>query len=98
MATRRPFLRSAAMVVALGSLASSSWRPARASMVPAMDLARLTAGANRIVVGEILSTTASWDEHRRRIFTTIEVQVAEMWKGAMPPGRRFRFTQLGGSV
>ena len=97
MNLRTPLLAAALLGAALGGL---SLRPsaADASMVVAMDLPRLTARAERIVVGEILSATSSWDAKRRRIYTTIELQVAEMWKGSMPAGGRITFTQLGGSV
>ena len=89
-------------LLALGGITSiAGWlapAPARASMVLAMDLPRMTATANRILVAEVLSTSSHWDSQRRRIYTTVEVQVAELWKGAMPAGGRLKFTQLGGSL
>lgn len=72
--------------------------PARASLVRAMGLADLTAGASRIVVAEVIGASSAFGEDRRRIFTTVEVQVAEAWKGPMPSGGRFKFVQLGGVV
>ncbi len=57
-------------------------RPARASLVEAMDLTAMTAAAQRIVVGEVLSVTSDWDAEHKRIYTTAVVQVAETWKGA----------------
>jgi hypothetical protein len=83
--------------VSLGSLLVAP-APVRASMVRALDLAGLTAGATRIVVAEVIATSSAFGEDRRRIFTTVEVQVAEMWKGSMPSGGRFKFVQLGGVV
>jgi hypothetical protein len=91
-----PVTLTLAAAALLGSLTATS--PARASVVRAMDLAGLTAGSTRIVVAEVVATSSAFAEDRRRIFTTIEVQVAELWKGAMPAGGRFKFVQLGGSV
>ena len=84
--------------VAAGLLVCLAAAPTGASVVPAMDLPRLTSRSSRIVVGEILTATSAWDAQRRSILTTVEVQVAELWKGPMPAGRRFTFTQPGGTV
>jgi hypothetical protein len=70
----------------------------RASLVPAMDLAALTESAGRVVVGEIVSVRSSWDKGRRWIYTTIELQVAEVWKGQASIGGRLKVVQPGGSV
>jgi hypothetical protein len=70
---------------------------AAASVVEVMDLGALTAAADRIVVGEVLSVTSAWDGARRQILTTVELQVAELWKGRTPAGR-LRVVQLGGVV
>jgi hypothetical protein len=70
--------------------------PARASLIEAMDLPALSAAAQRIVVGEVLSVSSSWDADHKRIFTTAVVQVAETWKGA--PAGQLKLVQLGGSV
>jgi hypothetical protein len=100
--SRSPWSASATLALVLAGAASLGAlvapAPARASMVRALDLAGLTAGSTRIVVGEVIATSSAFGEDRRRIFTTIEVQVAELWKGAMPSGGRFKFVQLGGSV
>jgi hypothetical protein len=74
----------------------SAPRPARASLVEAMDLTAMTAAAQRIVVGEVLSVTSDWDAEHKRIYTTAVVQVAETWKGA--PAGQLKLVQLGGSV
>lgn len=72
--------------------------PGRASLVPAMDLTELTENAGRVVLGEVVSVRSDWDPQRRWIYTTVEVQVAEVWKGQMPPGGRLKVVQPGGSV
>jgi hypothetical protein len=71
---------------------------AHASTVLAMDLAALTATADRIVVGEVLSVTSRWETGRRRIMTSVEINVAESWKGDVPTSRRVTIQQPGGQV
>jgi hypothetical protein len=63
-----------------------------------MDLVELTENAGRVVVGEVLSVRSNWDKGRRWIYTTIELQVAEIWKGEMPRNGRLTVVQPGGSV
>jgi hypothetical protein len=70
--------------------------PAVASQVLAMDLAQLTQRSERIVVGEVTSVRSAWDKSRLKILSTIEVQVAEAWKGGMPGDRRLTIVQPGG--
>jgi hypothetical protein len=72
--------------------------PGRASLVPAMDLVDLTENASRVVLGEVVSVRSAWDRGRRYIYTTVELQVAEVWKGATPAGGRLKMVQPGGSV
>jgi hypothetical protein len=72
--------------------------PAAASIIETMDLDALTAAADRIVVGEVVSVTSAWDRARRQILSTIDVQVAELWKGRAPGAGRVRIVQLGGTV
>lgn len=76
-----------------GGLAAS---PARASMVLAMDLGELTQRAERIVVGEVTAVHSAWDEKHKRILTTVELKVAEAWKGQMPGSGRITIVQPGG--
>lgn len=72
-------------------------RGAEASLVMALDLPELTTRADRIVVGEVMSVKSGWDRNRERILSTIEIQVAEVWKGATPGGTgRITVVQPGG--
>ena len=71
---------------------------ARATLMRTMDLAELTATADQIVVGDVLSTDSAWDSGHRNIYTTIDIGVRESWKGAPPSDGRIRIRQLGGSV
>jgi hypothetical protein len=72
--------------------------PVIASMVLAMDLPELTARADRIVVAEVMSVRSGWDKRHERILSTVEIQVAEIWKGQMPGGGRLTLVQPGGSA
>ncbi|HEY0712883.1 MAG TPA: hypothetical protein VGF45_09435 [Polyangia bacterium] len=71
---------------------------AHASSVLAMDLTALTTVADRIVVAEVLSVTSRWETGRRRIVTSVEINVAESWKGSVPSSRRITVLQPGGQV
>ena len=69
-----------------------------ASLMRAMDLAELTASADQIVVGDVLSTESAWDSGHRNIYSTIEIGVQESWKGSVPNNGRIKIRQLGGAV
>jgi len=71
---------------------------AMATLMRAMDLPELTASADQIVVGDVLSTESAWDSGHRNIYSTIEISVQESWKGATPGDGRIRIRQLGGTV
>jgi hypothetical protein len=100
--TRRagtPFRAAALFLAALASLAAVfDARPARASLVLAMDVPDLTFQADRIVVGEVLTVKSAWTPDRRRILSTIEVRVVESWKGEASTGRVVTLVQPGGVV
>src|ERR1017187_4385982 len=63
---------------------------ARSTLMRTMDLAELTAIADQIVVGDVLSTESAWDSGHRNIYTTIDIGVRESWKGAPPSDGRIR--------
>lgn len=88
-------LRNAALALA-GIAAGLAAPRAHASLVLAMDLTELTRHAERIVVGEVMSVKSGWDAKREKILSTIEVKVAEAWKGQMPAGGRMTIVQPGG--
>ncbi len=69
-----------------------------ASLMRALDLAELTAGADQIVIGDVLSTASAWDSAHRNIHSTIEVAVKESWKGMPPADGKITIRQLGGTV
>ncbi len=71
---------------------------AAGSLVQALDLAELTARAERIVFAQVLSSRSDWDSARRTIHTRIEIEVDEAWKGAVAPGEHIVILQPGGSV
>ena len=70
----------------------------RASLIRAMKLGELVASADAIVVGKVVSSGAAWDLQHRRIISTIEVDIEEIWKGLTVVNRRITIVQPGGSV
>jgi hypothetical protein len=87
-------LRSVAM--GLASLLVPSL--AAGSLVQALDLAELTAQAERIVVAQVVSAESEWDSSHRNIHTRIEIKVEEAWKGSVAPDQRVVIVQPGGAV
>jgi hypothetical protein len=71
---------------------------ARASVMRAINLAELTASAEHIVWGEVLSSESAWDARHRTIYSTVEIAVTESWKGQVPGNGRIRFRHFGGIV
>ncbi len=69
-----------------------------ASLALFQDVKDLVERSDRVLVGEVLSVDAAWDKDHKRIYSSIELQVAEMWKGAMPPASTLKIVQPGGSV
>jgi hypothetical protein len=93
------FRLSTGKALALAALAvAAAGTPAAASMVLAMELPELTARAERIVVAEVVTVRSAWDKRHQRILSTIEVRVAEVWKGEVPAGGRITLVQPGGSA
>jgi hypothetical protein len=45
-----------------------------------------------------VSTESAWDSGHRNIYSTIDINVQESWKGATPGDGRIRIRQLGGAV
>jgi len=84
--------------VALGLVALLLPSLAAGSLVQALDLAELTARADRIVVAQVVSTISEWDSSGRNIHTRIEIKVEETWKGSISPDQRVVMVQPGGTV
>jgi hypothetical protein len=95
---RRSTLLSALGGALLLALTAALPKPALASLVLAMDVDEMTNRADRVVVGEVLSVTSAWEPDHKRIFTNIEVQVAETWKGSLPATGKILVQQPGGRV
>src|SRR5262245_20546351 len=88
----------AVSTLVLAALAWPRAERAEASLVLAMELPELTASADRIVIGEVTSVSSAWNDAHTTIYTTVEMVVAESWKGNMPADRRVTIVQPGGSV
>lgn len=69
---------------------------AGASLVLALDLSEMTASAEQIVVAEVLAVRSGWNRAGSRIVTTVELKVAESWKGTVPGDGRVTLVQPGG--
>jgi hypothetical protein len=84
--------------VALGLAALLVPSLAAGSLVQALDLAELTARAERIVVAQVVSAESEWDSSHRTIHTRIAIKVEEAWKGSIAPDQRLVIVQPGGTV
>jgi hypothetical protein len=84
--------------VVLGLVALLVPSLAAGSLVQALDLAELTAQAERIVVAQVVSAESAWDSSHRNIHTRIEIKVEETWKGSVAPGQHLAIVQPGGTV
>jgi hypothetical protein len=73
-------------------------RPARASLVVALDLPSMVERADHVAVVDVRSVSAAWDDKHERILTTIELAVVETWKGPMAPAQHIKIVQPGGQV
>jgi hypothetical protein len=71
---------------------------ANGTIMKDMSLAELVTDADDIVVGTVLSVSSQWGKDHRNIYTSIQIQVAETWKGAPAKDGIIRLVQLGGSV
>jgi hypothetical protein len=86
--------RTLGALLFVGLVASAA--PAAASIVLAMDLPQLTAQSERVVVGEVMDVKSAWDKKHQRILSTIQIRVAEVWKGQMPSAGLITLVQPGG--
>jgi len=71
---------------------------AAGSLIQAMDLAELTAQADRIVVAQVISAKGEWDSSGRNIHTRVELKVEESWKGSVSSDGRMVIVQPGGTA
>lgn len=73
-------------------------RPARASLVVALDLPQMVDRSDLVAVVDVAAVSAAWDDQHERILTTVDLSVVESWKGALAPASRVKIVQPGGSV
>jgi hypothetical protein len=100
MRSYRP-LRGALLVVVSGllsSLAVVAPRPARASLVLALDMPTMVQRADHIAVVDVGKISMAWDETHEHIFTSIELSVVETMKGPLKPATHLTLVQPGGTV
>jgi hypothetical protein len=90
---------SSAFALALAAaLPVAAPAPARASLVLALDTPGMVQRANHIVVADVVSVNAAWDDAHQRILTTVDLAVVETWKGTMTPASHVKIVQPGGTV
>src|SRR5262245_62222246 len=70
--------------------------PASASSVPRWSMSQLAGFSDAIVIGRVQSVRAGWDPAVGAIYTYVSVDVGEVIKGAITPGR-ITIKQLGGA-
>jgi len=71
--------------------------PAAASTTPRWSVGQLARSSDAIVVGRVASISSGWDDSSDAIYTYVSVDVSEVIKGAVPPGR-ITIKQLGGAA
>lgn len=90
--------------LSIGAVAGGGWPggTARASIVVAMDLPDLVRQADHIAVVDVVASRAEWDANHQHIYSTIDLNVVERWKGTAAGGAtgpdRITIVQPGGTV
>jgi hypothetical protein len=104
-ACTRPRPRSAAwlwLALVGAAVITAPARPARGSIMIALDLPELVRQSEHIAVVEVGQVQAAWDPRHERIYSTIELKVIESWKSAtgaaVPPPAHLTVVQPGGTV
>lgn len=77
------------VLLSLGSTSQSA-------TVVKLSLDDMVSLSTNIVHGKVIDVTATWNEEKTQIFTTVTVKTTENLKGNKPP--TFTFKQLGGTV
>ncbi|MGE0042303.1 MAG: fibronectin type III domain-containing protein [Vicinamibacterales bacterium] len=75
--------RLSLIVLALVALAV----PAFADTTPVWSLAELAAFSRVVIAGRVVATTSTWDPAVNGLYSYAVVDVAEVWKGPLAPGR-----------
>jgi hypothetical protein len=80
----------------IAALALLACAPALATTALFADLPELAARAELVIRGKVMSSESRWTDDGRRIVTDVQVEVAEVLKGA--PRARLTVRQPGGQV
>jgi len=92
-------VQPAAVTLLAASLVTLIGPPAaRASLVQALDVGELARRADHITVADVIYVRSAWDDEHHKIYTTVELQVVESWKGNDAPASRITIVQPGGTV
>lgn len=73
-------------------------RSPQASLLATMSLRELVASSDRIVLVKVISVQSTWDSSHRKIFSTINVDTEQIWKGQPMAAGRTSIVQPGGTV
>lgn len=90
--------RLASTIAVAAALVSLGASPAGASLVLAMDVGDLTQHADHITVADVVAVRSAWDDKHQKIYTTVDLNVVESWKGGALPASRMTIVQPGGTV
>jgi transcriptional regulator GlxA family with amidase domain len=69
------------LLLLLALLAAS---PALAAQAVALSVEALASGADAVVRGRVMQKSATVSEDGRRVFTLVDVEVADTWRGSAP--------------
>lgn len=71
---------------------------AHATVLVPLDTKALTARAERIVLGTVVSQVARWTDDHDAIYTDVTIRVTRVYKGAVKPGEEIVVRREGGVV
>lgn len=95
---RRTRALSTCAALTLAALILGGSAPVRATVIVPRTIEQMTHDAERVVRGRVLSSRAAWDQQRKRIYTTTEVEVLEQLQGSRDVPRTVSIRTLGGEV
>ena len=93
-AKRPGMLFSALLLAGLSLLLAAESQATIMRYLEVEDLSRISSD---VFSGQVLSTRTYWNQERTKIFTAVEVQIQESFKGTAQAGEVVTITQLGGT-
>ena len=90
---RRPIFLSLLFLITATLFSSLS---TQATIMQRLEIEELTRHSSDVFHGQILSTQSYWNADHTRIYTGVNVRVAETFKGLARSGETIKVVQLGG--